>query len=90
MKSLLSITAAALISAALFTASSSTASAAYCSYGAVDNAGHHFTEGAYHRKKKSIACKRARRQCNRILERKQRKGKFGRSVGCREVKEVQG
>ncbi len=35
--------------------------------------------------KKSKACDRARRRCNRELDRKRRKGKVGRGVICRRI-----
>ncbi|GJM02534.1 MAG: hypothetical protein DHS20C08_10350 [Rhodomicrobium sp.] len=87
MKAIVSISAAAIMSAVMLSASVGTASAAYCSYRATDNAGHAIDEGAGARKM-STACKRARRQCNRILKRKQKRGKFGRSRGCGKVVEV--
>lgn len=56
----------------------------YCEYRASDVRGNMVQGGANH-KKGSVACKRARRECNRKLERKQRQKKFGRTSGCGKV-----
>lgn len=47
--------------------------------------GHMIADGWAKAFKKSKACDRARRRCNRELNRKRRKGKVGRGVICRRI-----
>lgn len=58
---------------------------AYCVYAAEDISGNRLAAAGTHRKKMSTACDRARRQCNRKLDRKHRQGKFGRTHGCLKI-----
>ena len=59
----------------------------FCLYAATDTAGRVVTGTASH-KKGSVACKRARRECNRIVNWKRKRGRWGRSHGCRRSQEV--
>ena len=63
----------------------SPASAASCAYTAVDTS-NHVIVGYAKARKGSIACTRARRECNRKVDRARRKGKFGRSHGCQKAR----
>ena len=56
----------------------------HCIVSAIDLNGNS-VEASATRKKKSSACKVAKRRCERRLKRKQRKHKFGRTAGCHEV-----
>lgn len=89
MKTMVQLFGVALLAGTMFVGASGPAHAKkhWCMYKAWDNAGHEVDASAT-RKKKSKACKVAKRRCERRLERKQRKGKFGRSIGCREVREA--
>ncbi len=57
---------------------------AFCTYAASDIHNRRFDESAK-AKKMSTACKRAKRQCNRTLNWKQKRKRFGRTHGCRKV-----
>ncbi len=83
MKTLASLTIAAATGIALMAAAASPASAGRvaCAYMAEDTS-NHVIVGYAKAKKGSTACDRARRECNRKLDRAIRKGKFGRSHGC--------
>ncbi len=89
MKNTFQLVAVGLLAGFVFVGASGPAEAKgkWCMYKAWDNAGHE-VDAAATRKKKSKACKVAKRRCERRLKRKQRKGKFGRSIGCREVTEA--
>lgn len=63
------------------------AQAATCYYVAYDMRGNLFTE-AGRAGKMSNACDRARRQCNRQLERWSKRGKVARGAGCARMKEA--
>jgi len=58
-----------------------------CTYWAVSG-GQQVALGRAKAKKGSKACKRARRRCNRELERKYKKGQVARGVVCRKQTEV--
>ena len=89
MKKRFQLVTIALLAGSVFAGASAPAHAKkqWCMYKAWDNSGHEVDASAW-RKKKSQACKVAKRRCVRRLERKQRKGKFGRSKGCLEVTEA--
>jgi len=61
-----------------FTASQPAEARPACMYIARDAAGNFMAQGNAWAMKKSWACNRARRRCNRELERKRRHGKAGR------------
>lgn len=65
------------------------AHAATCYYVAYDSSKNLFVE-AGRASKMSKACDRARRQCNRQLERWQKRGKVGRGSGCALMREATG
>ncbi len=76
------VAAAALLATAMLSFASVPASAkAYCVYSLEDINGNRVSAAGTHRKKMSTACDRARRQCNRKLNRKRNRGEFGRSNG---------
>ncbi len=83
MKTFASLTIAAAAGIALIAGAASPASAGWvaCAYKAVDTS-NHVIVGYAKAKKGSTACTRARRECNRKVERAGRQGKFGRSDGC--------
>lgn len=56
----------------------------HCIFKAYDLSGNSVDANAT-RKKKSVACKVAKRRCVRRLKRKQRNNNFGRTQGCQEV-----
>lgn len=86
MKLASTIAGAMLLGAALFPAAAIPASARVgCAYTATDISGHMVAGYGSHRKKHSVACDRARRKCNRRMNRERRKKKFGRSHGCKRV-----
>ncbi len=89
MKTIAQLFGVALLAGAVLVSASGTAFAKknWCQYKAWDNAGNEVMGNAT-RKKVSSACKVAKRRCVRRLERKQRKGKFGRSKGCVKVVEA--
>ncbi|MEP3275612.1 MAG: hypothetical protein ABJN26_15765 [Stappiaceae bacterium] len=90
-KTLYVLGAMVLASSVIYAASTepSQAGRKYCSYAAIDVEGRRIDEGAGARKM-STACKRARRQCNRILEWKRKRKRFGRTTGCQKIKMVGG
>ncbi|MEM7777471.1 MAG: hypothetical protein AAF732_17880 [Pseudomonadota bacterium] len=82
MSTLPSMTTAALLAASMLALAPVPASAkAYCVYSLEDISGNRVSAAGTHRKKMSTACDRARRQCNRQLERKRKRGQFGRVKG---------
>lgn len=86
MKSPSLITCTAVLHAIVIFGISAPASARVgCAYTATDIHGHVVAAYGSHRKKTSVACDRARRQCNRKMNRERRKKKFGRSHGCKRV-----
>ncbi|MGH1406010.1 MAG: hypothetical protein ACRBBJ_05580 [Rhodomicrobiaceae bacterium] len=89
MKAMVQLFGVALLAGAVLASASGAAHAKknWCQYMAWDNAGNEVIGNAT-RKKESSACKVAKRRCVRRLERKQRKGKFGRSKGCVKVVEA--
>ncbi len=89
MKKRLQLATIALLAGSVFVGASGPAHAKkhWCMYKAWDNSGHE-VDAAATRKKKSKACKVAKRRCERRLKRKLRKGKFGRTRGCLEVTEA--
>jgi|GEM_PF-6087451 len=89
MKTTVQLFGVALLAATVLVSASGAAHAKknWCQYKAWDNAGNEVMGNAK-RKKESSACKVAKRRCVRRLERKQRKGKFGRSKGCLKVVEA--
>ena len=86
MKNQLFVAGLAVLGMAVFAASSNPAAAGvsrvYCSYKAVDQSGNVIKATRSHRKKMSRACEKARQKCRRVLDRKIRNKKFGRSTGC--------
>ena len=78
---------ASLVAASLVT-SQPAAARPFCSYIAHDPFGKVMATGNAWAMKKSWACNRARRRCNRELERKRRHGKAGRG-SCRKVVQAQ-
>ena len=78
------IAAGVVINASALTGTTSPAHASYCEYRASDTHRIVATGGANARKM-GTACKRARRKCNRRLDREMRKGKVGRGATCRRV-----
>ncbi len=90
MKTIYSIAGAAMVAAAVSLSASMPAHALKnCSYRAVDN-GHHIIDGSATARKLSTACSRARRRCNRKVDRAHRRGEFGRTSGCHRLSEVPG
>lgn len=89
MKAMVQLFGVALLAGAVLVSASGPAHAKknVCQYMAWDNSGNKVKGNAI-RKKESSACKVAKRRCVRRLERKQRKGKFGRSKGCVKVVEA--
>ena len=89
MKKRFQLLSIALLAGSVFVGASAPAHAKKqsCMYKAWDSSGN-VVDAAAWRKKKSQACKVAKRRCVRRLERKQRKGEFGRSKGCLEVTEA--
>lgn len=75
---------AAALSVTLMAGTTAPAQAAGCYYKAVNLDGRVLNLQAYgHATKKSRACDRARRQCNRKLDRAYRKGQMPRGVVCK-------
>jgi hypothetical protein len=83
MKTIASLAIATATGIALLAAAAAPASAgrAACAYQAVDTH-NHIIVGYATARKGSTACKRARRECNRKVDRARKHGKFGRSHGC--------
>ena len=61
----------------------------HCMYWAHDFSGKRVADGSAWAKNMRLACKRAKRRCNRELKRKKRRGKVGR-VSCKRVTEAKG
>lgn len=92
MNNALLFVCAALTGASLIGGASTPAEAGkkkFCQYIARDTGGNQVQGHAWRGKEKS-ACTVARQRCNRRLERKQRRRKFGRTVGCKRLTEVSG
>ncbi len=89
MRKIVQLFGIALLAGTMFVGASGPAQAKkhWCMYMADDTSGNR-VDAAATRKKKSKACKVAKRRCERRLKRKQRKGKFGRSRGCLQVVEA--
>lgn len=85
MKIITRPTLAALALGAAFFATSAPAHAAKCFYVAYDMHNNLFVEAAV-ALKMSNACNRARRQCNRKLDRWSNQGKVARGSGCAKMK----
>lgn len=86
MKAPSTITCTALLGAIMFFSPVSPADARVgCAYTATDINGHVVAGYGSHRKKFGVACDRARRKCNRRMDRERRKKRFGRSHGCKRV-----
>jgi len=83
MKNLLA-SAGMVLGLFVVSANVSAANAAYCEYRASYEGRILITDGANARKM-GTACKRARRQCNRKLDRLRRRNKVGRGVSCGRV-----
>ena len=58
---------------------------AYCVYAAEDTSNRRIATTGTHRKKMSKACKRARKKCNFQRDYWGKRGKFGRSHGCKKI-----
>ena len=86
MKSIVTLAGVLAISLTMFVGGIAPAQAKrhMCIFSAIDMNGNSVDANAT-RKKKSSACKVAKRRCERRLKRKQRKNKFGRTTGCHEV-----
>ncbi len=85
---LVALGAIAMMSGIMMVASSNPAEAGRkrCVYMAHNpSTGHMIADGWAKAFKKSNACNRARRRCNRELNRKRRQGKVGRGVVCRRI-----
>ncbi|MDA4846404.1 hypothetical protein [Hoeflea poritis] len=80
----LKLALSAAIAASVFAGSAGYAHASYCEYRASDTK-RIVARGGANARKMSTACKRARRECNRRLDRETRKGKVGRGAVCRRV-----
>jgi hypothetical protein len=85
-----SIGTAALLGVAVLLANTGTSHAARdaCDYYAGDDAGKKYAHGHAKANKMSTACDRARRECNRRLERAYRRGEVPRGVRCVRLEEV--
>ncbi len=81
MQTIIRLTFGALALGVVSLTGAAPASAARCDYVAYDMNRNLFTEGGY-ALKMSEACDRARRQCNRQLERWRKQGKVARGSGC--------
>ncbi len=87
-KKVIALGAIAMVGGAMMLASSNPAEAGRkrCVYmGHNPVTGHMIADGWAKAIKKSTACKRASRRCNRELERKRKQGKVGRGVVCRRI-----
>ncbi|MEW9835158.1 hypothetical protein [Mesorhizobium marinum] len=84
MKIIASLTATAAFGILLFAGATAPASAATCYYKAVNLEGRVLDlRGVATAAKTSTACDRARRECNRRLDRAYRQGKMPRGVVCK-------
>jgi hypothetical protein len=89
MKTIITATFAALALGAASLMTAAPAQAARCDYVGYDMYRNLFTEVG-RALKTSEACDRARRQCNRQLERWQKRGKVGRGSGCARMTQAGG
>ena len=86
-----SATTAALLGTLIVVAGTSSAQAARCHYLVMDHNGKNWgIDASASARKMSKACERARRRCNRRLERGFRRGEVGRGAKCRRMEQYPG